>query len=631
MQLQFSPNGVTVIRGENGTGKSHIIDAYCWLLTGVDTDDRTNFNLFDKHKEFTYENAIPAIVKATFEIDGIEYTFMRSAKQKWTRPRNKAEYVKDKSDEYKYYIDDLELSANDYKNRVSEIFMDVEKLKLVTNIRAIQGMEWKKLRKHFADMVGEISENELKGNYSSIQPLLDKYGSSENVKEKLSQGLAPLKKQEKEIEADIKALKALLPDLSQCDSAQAQIEEKKQRIVEINEEIIGIGEANKPLIEQREKESQLIAEKEREISSARTQYNLISEDLVNDAERELRKAKNQYNEIAEYNRNIQQKIANIDRDIKSAQSDVEYLKEEREDLIAKKEKTKAMEFEGENCPHCHQPLPFEMVNEARSKFYEWREKEVKSIVKKGQSIRARKDERILRLEELKREKESIVKKEQIDLTQFEEEVVNAKAKVKPFEETEQYKGLMEQLEVLKTNRTEIPESDTSELRKESSRLVTDIEYLSRIVSRRDDYDKGIEKINGKQEELRLNGIAKAKLEGTLDKVMEREREWASIIRTRANKYLKKCHVEMTELSKSGELYDICSVSIDGVDINTTINTANKVIAGVDIAQAFMTKYDVQMPIIIDNAEQITSPNLPECSGQLIVMYVDENYKELTML
>jgi hypothetical protein len=44
----------------------------------------------------------------------------------------------------------------------------------------------------------------------------------------------------------------------------------------------------------------------------------------------------------------------------------------------------------------------------------------------------------------------------------------------------------------------------------------------------------------------------------------------------------------------------------------------------------MTKYDINLPIIIDNAEQITTENLPQHNGQLIAMYVDENYKDLNI-
>ena len=94
MAFDFS-DGRTVIRGTNEAGKSTLTNAFFWLLMGVDSQDRTNYELYDSTLDFTPENAIPAVVEGVFDIDGVEYAFKRVAKQKWVRPRGKSEYVKD--------------------------------------------------------------------------------------------------------------------------------------------------------------------------------------------------------------------------------------------------------------------------------------------------------------------------------------------------------------------------------------------------------------------------------------------------------------------------------------------------------------------------------------------------------
>jgi hypothetical protein len=234
------------------------------------------------------------------------------------------------------------------------------------------------------------------------------------------------------------------------------------------------------------------------------------------------------------------------------------------------------------------------------------------------------------LAELEAKKYELVPKQQIDVTPYETELVNAKSKLVPFDQTEEYAQLKAKLDELENSRTEIPAvADTTELQNEKKTLLLDIEMLSQVIARLDEKARAEKRITEKQNELRANGIEKAKVEGLLDAVIRREREWADIVRTKSNQYLKRCHVEMLETAKSGEINDICTISIDGVDVNTT-NTANKIIVGVDIAQAFMTKYDINLPIIIDNAEQITTENLPQHNGQLIAMYVDENYKDLNI-
>lgn len=630
--FSFNENGTTIIRGKNKAGKSHIIDAYCWLLTGVDTDDRSNYDLFDKKKEFTYENAVPAVVKGIFSVDGIEYSFTRHAKQKWTRPRNSAEYVKDKSDEYKYYVDDLEVSANEYKARVAEIFMDIEKLKLVTNIRAIQSMDWKVRRKHFADMVGEVKESDFQGDYATIEPLLQKYRNTANTKEKLRQELTPLNNQEKDIESEIKALKSLLPDISQCESAKQQIADKKQQIKEIDSEIIGIGNANAPFIEKRNAEEKAIFDAKQGLSDAKYQYNQKTQESISDIETTYRLALAKNKEAEGNNAMLSKRRKSLQSNIASVQVDIDYLSESKADLKKQKEAVKARLFTfNDVCPTCGQKLPYdeEKVALARTKFDEVKRNDLLSIVERGKATAARLSEREAYLEELKKELEALVPCEVEDISELKSQLDAARAKIIPFEQTDEYKKGQECIKELEDTLTVIPETqDASELQQQKQSLLTDVEMLSMVVARKDEFARVSARIEQKQDELRENGIAKAKVEGLLSKVMEREREWADIVKQRANKYLKRCHVEMLEIAKSGELNDICSVSIDGVDINTT-NTADRVIAGCDIAEAFMDKYGIIAPIIIDNAEQVTDDNIPQTEGQLVLMYVDKSCEQLT--
>ena len=87
---------------------------------------------------------------------------------------------------------------------------------------------------------------------------------------------------------------------------------------------------------------------------------------------------------------------------------------------------------------------------------------------------------------------------------------------------------------------------------------------------------------------------------------------------------------MTEINKSGEINDICTVTIDGVDVGVA-NTARQIMAGIDIAKAFQTNAELDMPMFVDNAEQITDNNIPVISNQMILTYVDANYPELSII
>ena len=119
-------DGLTRSGGAIGSRKTRVYSACKWCITGVDELNRTNYKLFDDTADFTPENSTPISVELFINVDGVEYVLKRQAQQKWVRKRGCAEYSKASSDDYKFYIDGLELSATAYKDRIAEIFnMDV--------------------------------------------------------------------------------------------------------------------------------------------------------------------------------------------------------------------------------------------------------------------------------------------------------------------------------------------------------------------------------------------------------------------------------------------------------------------------------------------------------------------------
>lgn len=159
---------ITEIKGRNESGKSSVMNAFLWLLTGYDEEDRLNYNLFDNTVEQTYENAVPASVEAVLDIDGYEYTFKKSAKQGWSRPRGKSEYERKGTDDYTFYTDGIEVSATQYKSQIESLLAPIDKLKIMLNLRYFLMLDWKDMRKQLEAIVGEIESSDFKGDYSVI-------------------------------------------------------------------------------------------------------------------------------------------------------------------------------------------------------------------------------------------------------------------------------------------------------------------------------------------------------------------------------------------------------------------------------------------------------------------------------
>lgn len=630
MSLDFSDR--TVIRGTNKAGKTTLANAFFWLLIGTDCADRTNHKLYDTTKEFTHENAVMSVVEGVFDIDGTEVILKKTAKQKWVRPRGKSEYVKDKSDEYMFYVDGLAVSANTYKEMVEARFAPIDKMKLMLNVRYYQMLDWKKLRKHFSDMVGIISDSELQGDYSAIRPLLEKYKTTDVAKEALRQQINPLKKDLESIDAKIDGAKSMLPALDGVDEAEREIDEARKRLAEIDRQIAGIGESNKSFVEKRKAEETAIEQKKKEMEAERAAWDEMQMEDVNRIKKEIEKLNENNALIRKGNELFQNKKSELESQAEMARQQVQFLQEELDRLRKENADIKSRTFdENQVCELCGQPLPYDRIAELKAAFNERRENDHKACVERGIRVKnnlAKQEEQLTQLETLLAELEKPQKVMSDEYLQI--ELANAEASVQPFEDSQLYGIMQKQLETMESTLTVVPEANFDSLVEEKEALNDKIADLQLVTFSRRKYDSDMQRIAEMERSRAEGGIELARLEGLFFKCVEREREWASIVRDRANKFLSFAHVEMTELSKAGEINDICTLTCSQVDSDTT-NTAEQVLIGVDVAQAFQRNADVSLPIFIDNAEQIVDSNLPAVDGQLVLMYVDEDYKELTIV
>lgn len=633
--------GKVCVRGANGTGKSTMQNAFLWLNTLADSDDKANSDLFDTTLDFTSDNAMLAEVEEILDIDGVEYKFKRTAKQKWTRKRGEAEYKKADSDEYTYYVDDLAVSAKGYKERLESVFgTSIDKLKLMLNIRYYQIIDWKTLRKHFADMVGVIDKSELKGNYSKIESVIEeiekkpenKGNAVDILKEQLRQQINPLKKASEEIETYIAGKKSSLPDITDVGDARRRSEEIRLRIAEIDKAIMGLSDTNKPFVEKRKSELAEIEKWERDMAADKEAYEDVQSEPLLRLKQQLFAVEKENAQIDLFNRNIERDKNNIEYQIKTAEQQIEFLEEDLVRLRKSKEEIKSRVFNSDMiCPTCGQSLPEEKVNSARETFYSVRDKDLQEVCECGVRTSAQQQKQIELISNLKKQIEELPKKKTpLDVNELTAQLSELRAGYVPFENTEQYKSYKDRINGMRKNLTAIPEIDASELQNEKERLSQEQEEVITIMARENLHDDIMAAISCSTLQQEGLNAQMAILEGMLQMCISREREWAAIVRDRANRFMSYCKVEMTDISKSGDINDICTVTADGVDVKGTANYAKKVLAGIDIANAFQKNAGLCLPLFLDNMESITE-SLPSVDNQLILTFADPEYKNLTVI
>lgn len=628
-RISFKEDGITEIRGKNGIGKSSIVNAYNWLLHGFDMEGRSNFDLFNTLVE-SHPDMPEAVVEAGFKVDGVETTLKRTAKSAWIRKRGKAEYEKASADTYKYFVDKVEVTSGVYQERILAMFgiPDVSVLKMITNPNQYNTLEWRELRNMFQRIIGEIKESDFKGDYSLVEEIIARHGLS-TAKKSCQNEVTELKNNEKQIERDIKALESAIPEEKNIAEAQQEIEKKQERISEIDKAILGLGEANKPLVEKRKAEEEEILALEREMNEKRRQHSIASCSPIDDLRKQLAEINSYNNRVAQSNREKEIRKSSIIRLSESNKRTIDELEEEVKILREQSAAVRSREF-SEICPTCGQPRVYdEKLAEEKAKFYEMRDKERESIRVRGEA----KKEQIARLEhnneELRSELLSITMEEPKDANQLQEAIAKAQSSVIPFELTEEYKTAQEKIESKKAALTEIPQTDSTDFILEKQQLLAEIKSLSEITALATIRERLLNEIHSKRESLSATGIALAKAEQRLFKIQEYEREKASIISVRVNKYLTVCNVKMLALNKSGEYVDTCVVTVKGV--GESRNQASGVLASVDICNAFQRYYEIAAPVFVDACEAVVSEPIPCTEGQQIRLYADASYPTLTVI
>lgn len=610
----------TEIKGRNKSGKSTIFNAWLWLLTGCDEQDRSNYKLFDETLEQTYENTKEASVEAVLDIDGSEYILRKTAKPLWVRKRGRETYEKANTDSYSFSIDGIERSATEYKKFIEKNFAPIEKLKLMLNIRFYQLLDWKQLRAHFEELVDELSISDFKGDYNCILSDLDKY-SIEEVKASYKSRMKPIKASIDSLPVTIETLKANLSDISGLDAIQFEIESAKKQIADIDAQITGSRESVQQYIDKRNAELKEIAELESQLAEAESKYNLKPIEEANKIKAEISEIDFSNDEIIIKNEQAKQSIENAEKTLKSATSKLEKLNEYRNTLLKQNDEVKAMVFTDDKCAYCGQTLPEDKLEEAKKQFFERKEAKHNAIVAEGKAN----NEKIAQVKKEIGEAMAVIEKGYtekplLDKTELESRLADLRNNFVPYKETIEGKDKVAEISNKKANMTVVPTQDNAALINMKKDLMNDVEELSKKLGVKDIYDKHIEVIKQKQNELRESSIELARLEGMLNKAIKYEQEKAQIVSDKVNSMFDYISVVMTSTNKSGDIVPDCRIlDLKGVSAQVT-NAASKVRCGIDLSLGLQRFYGLKLPIFIDESHTVDEDNYPLIENQTIKMW-----------
>lgn len=619
----------TKISGKNGIGKSSLQAAWQWVLAGyTNAVNPKNHELYDNKEEIN-ENTPKACVTAYISIDDVQYTIEREAQAKFVRKRGSDVYEKTPSDNYVLRIDNVECSANEFNKWIETNICDSNYLVYLLDgtFFSVLCMDDKnRARKILEGIIGEITERDMQGDYSSIIEDAKKYGF-EGLQERSKTSLRPLKSRIEEIDAVVDEKRRELAIYSQesFETILMDINTTKRDIKQQHDLLLSRRSESAPAILKRENILKKISEKRSVLNDRKIAHEAQFASQLSEVQQKI-------NDIDRGNRNIENRNKQAKRDydalfesILLEKSHLTNLQKERERLIKLRDDVKGKIFMEDKCAYCGQELPIELLDEAKAKFNKRKDEELDSIVRQGKNVKAKIELYEKTIAELQEKIDKGLSQETlIDKSELLKQADEISANHIPFVETDEYKALSEEIEQLTASLPEVPTINTSCIEATIDALMAKLEDLNRQYGRKADMERIGKDIESLISEKRDVGIEIAKLEGVIDKVTEYLNERANIVASRINTRLNGCYIDMYRIQKDGSRVEDCVIKAnDGVKYSTLNNSA-RLLINIQLQHLFMSHFNVSLPTFVDESAVYDSEHIPVLDNQAIYLYASDD-------
>lgn len=156
----FTPGAITTVLGENGTGKTTLLDAWLWLLFDKDSQGAKAFEIKTLDAEGRTEAEQEHAVEATIAVNGQRLTLRKVLTEKWTKKRGsaQAEFTGHTTD---YWIDGVPMKAKEYQAALAA-FADPLQWLVLTDPRAFnESLSWQERRAILLPLGGMLSLEEI--------------------------------------------------------------------------------------------------------------------------------------------------------------------------------------------------------------------------------------------------------------------------------------------------------------------------------------------------------------------------------------------------------------------------------------------------------------------------------------
>lgn len=618
--LTVNFGNITIISGANGTGKTSVFDAFCWLLTGKDGQGRVcgtgqKGEATIRPRQADGELLRQVEVSVTGRLmneDGEVHTLRRVYCEQYSADKNSGAKIF-KGNTTKYFINDVPTPAAKYDAWV-KANVDPDRMKLTSDPAYFPGLPWQDQRALLLQVAGDVDDAAVIASDKALAPLAEalKKHSIDDIKAMAAAQLKLANKAVKEGVVRVDQTMKLAGNVTEADLV-AEIARQDELLKAQNEMVT-------------QAESALAAAKSTG-QTGRLQAELDAWKMKVESWEERR-----HNKIVDINDQFRRRSLELQGTIESKRAQLDDLisrlkaaETRKQNLYYDYDTVYARTFTETECPTCHQPLPADKVAEFREQFNQEKARTIEAIVADGKQtaakikeLEARRDSMKLEVDTAENALAALHKNHQAaldalpqleDVPEFRE--VRSKRDMIARELANLEKGEMPDLTPLQANLDEACYARDMLLNKRA-RLQSNLDTLRAIGDLQAELQTQRENADAASAKLRLiTAFVAARCRLVSDKVntLFPGLEWQLFTRNITN----------------DDLVETCELRMHGVGYRD-LSQGEKIKAGLIIVNTLQEKLQTVNPVWIDGAESITFT--PEVKSQLVLLKAQENIKTL---
>ena len=604
------------VYGANYVGKSTLADAYFWLLTGKDQQDRADYKILPKGEA----EGVEASVSAGFAFeDGSSATLRRVYKPVFTRKRGEPEKHRT-GNTTDYYIDDVPKKAGEYAEYVRTHFGSEEDIFTVSRPDYFaQVMKPDVRRQKLLDLfAGGVDDKSVIARHKELAPLGEQLGTYT-----VADCVTRWKANRRKVNDEISAIPGRIDEAERAKPAAADMSADSARLPHLAAQRAQI---RKEIDAFRSGES---------ISEARGRINKLKADMEQARGEYLRKSsggnsalENQISVLRRDMAAMQDKLEEYSS-IAGCSSRIDALNKEIPSLRKAVVAEHGRQFDKSSgiCPTCGRPYPQEKIDELEGNFNEQKAKGIAGMQQQGKEM----VQELGRLTKSRDEAEQNIKEVKLEIDHGQQKIKGLqKMLVTPpaWEETKEYADWLTKIEATQKGLYAAGHEADAQIQGLQAKLAPVESEINEIQQEQADaelikkQDARIAELKGQQKKL---GISLAQLDSMIHLAELFVQLKAADVEAEVNGSFRTVRWKLFEMQVNGGVKSCCEAQVDGKDYGS-LSKSEKVNAGLDIVDTLGRKMGLVMPVWHDDAESVSHPM--EIEAQTISLYVSDVDKAL---